>query len=263
MIGVARRDCGATRPEVRTPGAHDAVLRLWVAAEAARLAGERLRQQLAAGQPGPGGVGAEAHLRPAQPGDLRRSSWSWTREDGAAVRRLDDAPTVRSGLRRPLGRVTATCGPRATRSRAAPRRSCATSSPSGCSGLPVGAAGRQGRRLEGPAAMSDLLYSDVEDDLRASVRGLLAAAQPGRARCWPGSRPATRSTRALWRSARGRDGPGRHGRAGALRRRRREPARGRPSSLEELGRGVAPVPYLSSAVVATTALLARATRPTR
>jgi alkylation response protein AidB-like acyl-CoA dehydrogenase len=45
------------RPDVRTPGAHDAVLRLWVAAEATRLAGERLRQQLVAGQPGPEGSG--------------------------------------------------------------------------------------------------------------------------------------------------------------------------------------------------------------
>jgi alkylation response protein AidB-like acyl-CoA dehydrogenase len=43
------------RPELRTPGLHDAVLRLWVAAEASRLAGIRLRQQLAAGQPGPEG----------------------------------------------------------------------------------------------------------------------------------------------------------------------------------------------------------------
>ena len=44
-----------SRPEVRTSGAHDAVLRAWVAAEAFRLAGERLRQQLAVGQPGPEG----------------------------------------------------------------------------------------------------------------------------------------------------------------------------------------------------------------
>ncbi len=42
-------------PDARTPGLHDAVLRLWVAAEVARLAGKRLRQQLAAGQPGPEG----------------------------------------------------------------------------------------------------------------------------------------------------------------------------------------------------------------
>jgi alkylation response protein AidB-like acyl-CoA dehydrogenase len=43
------------RPELRTPGTQDAVLRAWVAAEVARLAGARLRQQLAAGQPGPEG----------------------------------------------------------------------------------------------------------------------------------------------------------------------------------------------------------------
>jgi alkylation response protein AidB-like acyl-CoA dehydrogenase len=43
------------QPAVRTPGGHDGVLRLWVAAEAARLANVRLRQQLAAGQPGPEG----------------------------------------------------------------------------------------------------------------------------------------------------------------------------------------------------------------
>jgi alkylation response protein AidB-like acyl-CoA dehydrogenase len=42
-------------PENRTPGLHDALLRLWVGAEVARLAGKRMRQQLAAGQPGPDG----------------------------------------------------------------------------------------------------------------------------------------------------------------------------------------------------------------
>jgi alkylation response protein AidB-like acyl-CoA dehydrogenase len=54
MIGVL---AGTWRrhPELRTPAAQAELLRLWVAAEAARLAGERLRQQLAAGQPGPEG----------------------------------------------------------------------------------------------------------------------------------------------------------------------------------------------------------------
>ncbi|MUL42563.1 acyl-CoA dehydrogenase [Streptomonospora sp. PA3] len=47
------------RPEVRTPGLHDALLRLWVEAEAARLTKERLRQQLAIGQPGPEGSAAK------------------------------------------------------------------------------------------------------------------------------------------------------------------------------------------------------------
>jgi alkylation response protein AidB-like acyl-CoA dehydrogenase len=47
------------QPEIRTPGMHDAVLRAWVDAEAVRLTGERLRQQLAAGQPGPEGSAAK------------------------------------------------------------------------------------------------------------------------------------------------------------------------------------------------------------
>ncbi|GLW66819.1 acyl-CoA dehydrogenase [Actinomadura rubrobrunea] len=54
MIGVVAR-LWRERPELRTPGLHDALLRLWVEAEAARLTGERLRQQLAAGAPGPEG----------------------------------------------------------------------------------------------------------------------------------------------------------------------------------------------------------------
>nr|BFE64492.1 acyl-CoA dehydrogenase family protein [Dactylosporangium thailandense] len=53
-IGIVT-DLWRSRPEVRSPGLHDALLRLWVDAEAARLTGMRLRQQLAAGQPGPEG----------------------------------------------------------------------------------------------------------------------------------------------------------------------------------------------------------------
>jgi alkylation response protein AidB-like acyl-CoA dehydrogenase len=58
MIGVL---AGAwrERPDARTPGLHDALLRLWVQAEVARLTGARLRQQLAAGQPGPEGSAAK------------------------------------------------------------------------------------------------------------------------------------------------------------------------------------------------------------
>jgi alkylation response protein AidB-like acyl-CoA dehydrogenase len=48
-----------SRPELRTRGLHDRLLRLWTEAEVARLAGERLRQQLAAGQPGPEGSAAK------------------------------------------------------------------------------------------------------------------------------------------------------------------------------------------------------------
>ncbi|MGK5555749.1 acyl-CoA dehydrogenase family protein [Actinomadura kijaniata] len=54
MIGVVA-GLWRERPELRTPGLHDEVLRLWVEAEAARLTGRRLRQQLTAGQPGPEG----------------------------------------------------------------------------------------------------------------------------------------------------------------------------------------------------------------
>jgi alkylation response protein AidB-like acyl-CoA dehydrogenase len=53
-IGIVT-DLWRKRPELRSPGLHDALLRLWVDAEAARLTGMRLRQQLAAGQPGPEG----------------------------------------------------------------------------------------------------------------------------------------------------------------------------------------------------------------
>ncbi|MFF9585373.1 acyl-CoA dehydrogenase family protein [Streptomyces achromogenes] len=45
------------RPELRTHELHQRLLTLWVEAEVARFTGERLRQQLAAGQPGPEGAG--------------------------------------------------------------------------------------------------------------------------------------------------------------------------------------------------------------
>ncbi|MCX5402876.1 acyl-CoA dehydrogenase family protein [Streptomyces sp. NBC_00335] len=45
------------RPELRTHDLHGRLLELWIEAEVARLTGERLRQQLAQGQPGPEGSG--------------------------------------------------------------------------------------------------------------------------------------------------------------------------------------------------------------
>jgi alkylation response protein AidB-like acyl-CoA dehydrogenase len=51
MIGIVAQTW-RDRPDLRTPGQHDTLVRLWVAAEAARLAAQRLREQLAAGQPG-------------------------------------------------------------------------------------------------------------------------------------------------------------------------------------------------------------------
>ncbi|WP_175409823.1 acyl-CoA dehydrogenase family protein [Streptomyces sp. TRM64462] len=54
MIGRAA-DTWRARPELRTHALHQRLLDLWVEAEVARLTGERLRQQLAAGRPGPEG----------------------------------------------------------------------------------------------------------------------------------------------------------------------------------------------------------------
>ncbi|MFG2755161.1 acyl-CoA dehydrogenase family protein [Streptomyces wuyuanensis] len=56
MIGPVARTW-RERPELRTHDLHQRLLTLWVEAEVARLTGERLRQQLAAGQPGPEGSG--------------------------------------------------------------------------------------------------------------------------------------------------------------------------------------------------------------
>ena len=54
MIGAAARTW-RDRPELRSAGLHGRLLDLWVQAEVARLAGMRLRQQIAAGAPGPEG----------------------------------------------------------------------------------------------------------------------------------------------------------------------------------------------------------------
>ncbi|HXR70641.1 acyl-CoA dehydrogenase family protein [Actinocrinis sp.] len=58
VIGVVAQ-AWRERPELRTAAAHDALLDLWVQAEAARLTATRLRQQLAAGHPGPEGSAAK------------------------------------------------------------------------------------------------------------------------------------------------------------------------------------------------------------
>jgi alkylation response protein AidB-like acyl-CoA dehydrogenase len=83
------------RPELRTPGLHERLLRLWAQAEVSRLASERLRQQLAAGQPGPEGSGAKLvfarlnqeitdfELELLGPEGLRYADWSMRRPDGA------------------------------------------------------------------------------------------------------------------------------------------------------------------------------------
>jgi alkylation response protein AidB-like acyl-CoA dehydrogenase len=58
LIGMVA-DTWRARPELRTPELHQRLLQHWVDAEVLRLTGERLRQQLAAGQPGPEGAGGK------------------------------------------------------------------------------------------------------------------------------------------------------------------------------------------------------------
>jgi alkylation response protein AidB-like acyl-CoA dehydrogenase len=54
MIGVVARTW-RDHPELGTPELHDRLMTLWTEAEVARLTGQRLRQKLALGQPGPEG----------------------------------------------------------------------------------------------------------------------------------------------------------------------------------------------------------------
>lgn len=100
----------------------------------------------------------------------------------------------------------------------------------------------------------DLLYTEEEEALRAAVRDLLADRSPA-AGVITGSESATPHDPALWKAL--ADGMGL---AGLLvpEDRGGQGATHREAAvvLEELGRAVAPVPYLTSAVVATEALLA-------
>ena len=90
MIGLVTR-AWRDHPERRSPGLHDRLLRLWADAEVARLASLRLRQQLAAGQPGPEGSAAKVtfarlnqeisglDVELAGPDGLRYGDWSMRR----------------------------------------------------------------------------------------------------------------------------------------------------------------------------------------
>jgi alkylation response protein AidB-like acyl-CoA dehydrogenase len=94
MIGPATATWRA-HPELRTADLHDRLLRLWTDAEVARLAGARLRQQLAAGQPGPEGSAAkvvfarlnqaisEFEVELAGAEGLRYTDWTMRRPEGA------------------------------------------------------------------------------------------------------------------------------------------------------------------------------------
>ncbi|WOF22847.1 acyl-CoA dehydrogenase family protein [Microbacterium betulae] len=92
VVGVVSRNW-REHPERRTPELHDRLLSLWVGAEVARLTGERLRQKLEAGQPGPEGAAlklATGRLNQQLSGlelelcgeeGLRYPDWSMTRPD--------------------------------------------------------------------------------------------------------------------------------------------------------------------------------------
>src|SRR5260370_22683361 len=94
MLGSAARTW-RQRPELRTPGLHDRLLRLWADSEVARLAAVRLRQQLAAGKPGPEGSGSKlvfarlnqeiSELEVELTGleGLRYEDWTMRRPEGA------------------------------------------------------------------------------------------------------------------------------------------------------------------------------------
>jgi alkylation response protein AidB-like acyl-CoA dehydrogenase len=100
----------------------------------------------------------------------------------------------------------------------------------------------------------DLLYGEVEEDLRASVRALLAERSPWTAVLARTEQDETTDMK-LWRTLAAELGcaglpvPEADGGGGAS---FRETA----VVMEELGRAVAPVPFLGSAVMATAALLA-------
>jgi len=94
MIGPAAATW-RSRPELRTHALHDRLLRLWTEAEVARLAGERMRQQLAAGKPGPEGSAAKlvfARLNQEISGfDVELNAGDGLRYDDWTMRRPDHA----------------------------------------------------------------------------------------------------------------------------------------------------------------------------
>ena len=144
---------GASSPSCARPACTTRLLRLWVG-----------------GRGGPAGraSGCASSSPPASPARRARPpklvfarlnqeitgfELELAGEDGL---RYDDWTHAPAGRRRTSSAATpatGTCAPRATRSRAAPRRSCATSSPSGCSACPP-SPGWTRTCLEGPAPVT-------------------------------------------------------------------------------------------------------------
>ncbi|HET9874608.1 MAG TPA: acyl-CoA dehydrogenase family protein [Mycobacterium sp.] len=92
MIGKVT-DAWRSDPAVRNPAMHDELMRLWVEAEVTRLTSARLRQRLAAGQPGPEGAGLKvmfARLAQAISGfEVELHAESGLRYDDWTMRRPD------------------------------------------------------------------------------------------------------------------------------------------------------------------------------
>src|SRR5690606_29980635 len=197
-------------------------------------------------------LGHEARLRVAGAEDLRLRARARSRR-GPAVRRLDHGPHrvgqlpgPRPGLPVPARQGQLDRG-RHVRDHAQ-RRGRARPGPAG---RPPP---RQGRSLQrgAPMSTSDLLYTDVEESLRSSVRGALQrVVEPGAV---ADLYDAPKDDAPAWSALTGLGLAGLLipedlGGAGAS-------AREVAVVLEELGRTVAPAPFLESAVIATSVLLA-------
>src|SRR3984893_3114981 len=183
--------------------------------------------------------------------DGRGAAWTEeraTREDGASR-----APRRRAG-----GTVSTTTGP-ATTGSSSTGSSTTGSSTTGTASTGLSTTGTPpasaGGTSSGPASgMPDLLYGEAEPELRAAVRALFDDRSGWRDVLARTETPETYDS-GLWQALAADVGcaglliPEGQGGAGASYREAAVVA-------EESGRAVAPVPYLGSAVVATTALLA-------
>ena len=242
------------QPELRNPAMLDELMRLWVESEATRLTGERLRQQLVSGQPGPEGSAmklALARLTQAISGlEMQLHGEAGLRYDDWTLRRPEIGRLHRTRARIPIparqGQLDRgwNLGDSTQRNRRTGAR-FATRTPRG-----------QGHCLEGPAPMTtaNLLYTDTEDALRdtcpAAVRRALQA-RSGRHPLRPA--PMWTSPASGKRSPPNSDSPDcwcPSRSAGQA----RAPAR-RPWSWRRSGARSRQFRFLSSAVLATVALL--------
>src|SRR6202040_3931369 len=198
-----------------------------------------------------GGCRHESDIRPSGAGDFGFRDRAAPRIR-PAIRRLDDAPTRRGRFHRARARLSLPAGEgQFDRGRHVgdPAQHHRRAHPRAAAGTP----GRQRDCLEGSRPMSDLLYSDTEEALRDSVRRLFADRCPAES-VMRAYGPAPHDFSDVWHALAADLGmagllvPEQLGGAGAG-------AREAAVVMEEIGRAVAPVPFLSSAVLATIALL--------